>query len=193
MRKLNPSMLIALLALFVALGGTAMATSGLISGHKIKNRTISQKKLSLATIKSLKGKKGPRGFRGLQGVPGPIGPPAQDGVFTKTGTLTNQPANTEVEVVKMNLLPSNRYVLDGKINIKSPTAAVAECAIGTDGGGATDTGLWSAPVNNSLTVMPLQLVSFAFMTSVSIYCQSSGANASYTADVRARPFFPTGP
>ena len=186
------STLIAALALFIALGGTATAASGLISGSKIKNRTITQKKLTVPTVKALKGKKGVRGPRGSQGAQGPAGPVAGLGSFSKTATLNNQPASTEVEVVKLNFLPSGRYVLIGKVNVHSPTAALVECAIGTDGGG-TDNGLWSAPVNNSRTVMPLQLVSFPLITSVSIYCQSNGANATYTADIAAMPFIANGP
>lgn len=186
------STLIAALALFIALGGTATAASGLISGSKIKNRTITQKKLTVPTVKALKGKKGVRGPRGFQGAPGPAGPVAGLGSFSKTATLNNQPASTEVEVVKLSFLPSGRYVLIGKVNVYSPTAALVECTIGTDGGG-TDNGLWTAPVNNSRTVMPLQLVSFPLITSVSIHCQSNGANASYTADIAAMPFIANGP
>lgn len=48
-----PATLIASLALFVALGGGAARASGLISGTKIVNHSISEKKLTAAAIKAL--------------------------------------------------------------------------------------------------------------------------------------------
>lgn len=71
MKDLKGSTVIAVIALFVAIGGTATAASGLISGSKIKpgtitakqikNKTITASKLSPATVKSLKGAQGPTG------------------------------------------------------------------------------------------------------------------------------------
>ncbi len=65
----HPATIIAALALFVALGGGAIAyASGLISGSQIKNHSIPTKKLTRSAIKSLRGK------RGLRGPVGPQGP-----------------------------------------------------------------------------------------------------------------------
>jgi hypothetical protein len=62
--------MVSLVALVVALGGTAYA-SGLISGSQIKNHSIPAKKLTQSAITSLHGQRGPRGPRGPQG-PGAI-------------------------------------------------------------------------------------------------------------------------
>jgi hypothetical protein len=81
----SPAMIVALLALCVALGGSAYAASkingnnirnGTISGKKLKNRTITSSKISRTTIKALKnrrGLRGPRGFRGAKGDKGTDG------------------------------------------------------------------------------------------------------------------------
>ena len=89
MRKLklpSPAMIVAMLALCVALGGSAYAASqingknirnGTISGKKLKNRTITSSKISRATVRALKnrlGLRGPRGYRGHAGAKGATGP-----------------------------------------------------------------------------------------------------------------------
>ena len=57
----HPATIIAMVALFIALGGGAAAyASGLISGSKIKNHSIPATKLTKSAIKSLRGKRGLR-------------------------------------------------------------------------------------------------------------------------------------
>jgi hypothetical protein len=57
----HPATAIATLALFVALGGTVAVASGVISGSKIKNHSIAEKKLTKAAINGLHGQQGPAG------------------------------------------------------------------------------------------------------------------------------------
>jgi hypothetical protein len=60
-RTTHPATIIAALALFIALGGGTLAyASGLISGSRIKNHSISEKKLTRKAIKAL----GPQGSNG---------------------------------------------------------------------------------------------------------------------------------
>lgn len=71
---------VALLALFVALGGTSFAAATLISGSQIKPHTIAKNRLTNKAIKQLKGNRGPagapgaQGAQGIQGIQGPAGP-----------------------------------------------------------------------------------------------------------------------
>jgi hypothetical protein len=74
---------IALLALFLALGGTSFAAASLINGKNIKAHSIAKSKLTNKAIKQLKGNRGPagppgaqgsQGVQGVQGVQGPPGP-----------------------------------------------------------------------------------------------------------------------
>jgi hypothetical protein len=60
----HPATIIALLALFVALGGGAALANRLISGEDIKNHTIAEKKLTKKAIKALRegGSSSVRGF-----------------------------------------------------------------------------------------------------------------------------------
>jgi len=64
---------IALFALFLALGGTSYAAATLISGSQIKPHTIAKNRLTNKAIKQLKGNRGPRGAQGAQGAPGTQG------------------------------------------------------------------------------------------------------------------------
>jgi hypothetical protein len=72
--------IIALLALFLALGGTSFAAASLINGKNIKAHSIAKSKLTNKAIKQLKGNRGPagppgaQGSQGVQGVQGPPGP-----------------------------------------------------------------------------------------------------------------------
>ncbi len=90
LRLPSPSMIIALLALFVALGGSTYAAVT-INGNQIKNGSISPKKLKRSyriqlqkAIENSKlpgpaGKDGSDGKAGADGKPGPAGPQGQQG------------------------------------------------------------------------------------------------------------------
>jgi len=77
---------IALLALFLALGGTTYAAStGLIGKNtvgspQVVNGSLQAKDLSAKARKALKGNRGLRGLRGLQGLQGPKGATGAQGV-----------------------------------------------------------------------------------------------------------------
>jgi hypothetical protein len=76
---------LALLALFVALGGTAFAASvakNSVTSKSVKDRSLKGVDLAGDTLtgaqikeSSLQGVQGPRGEQGPQGTPGPVGPP----------------------------------------------------------------------------------------------------------------------
>jgi hypothetical protein len=105
MRRFSPAMVIASIALFVALVGTAAAGSvALITGAQIKNGSIGLADLSKKTKRSLKGQRGARGVRGVTGAPGanglpgpagpagPQGPPGVQSLTTATQTVAVAPS-----------------------------------------------------------------------------------------------------
>ena len=95
----SPSMIVAMLALFVALGGTAIAaSSALITGKQIKNSSITGadvKNKSLTpkdfrgSVRGLRGLRGPAGPQGPQGPQGPAGPAGAKGDKGDTGAQGN--------------------------------------------------------------------------------------------------------
>lgn len=77
---------IALLALFLALGGgTALAASGFINGSRIKPNSIPKNRLTKAAIAGLKGARGPKGDPGAVGPTGAKGDAGIRGAAGPTG------------------------------------------------------------------------------------------------------------
>jgi hypothetical protein len=85
----SPAMIVAMLALFVALTGTAVATtSALITGKQIKNSSITgaDVKNKSLTARDFRGSvRGPRGLRGLTGATGAPGAKGDKGDAGATG------------------------------------------------------------------------------------------------------------
>ncbi len=87
-RMPSPAMIVALLALCVALGGSAYAASqidgnnirnGTIRGKKLHDRTITSRQIARSTVRALKDRRGLRGPRGFRGSTGPRGPAGANG------------------------------------------------------------------------------------------------------------------
>jgi hypothetical protein len=88
--KPSPAMLVALLALFVALGGTGYAALSItgkdvknssLTGKDVKNKSLTKKdfKGSVRGPRGAVGPQGPQGAQGQQGVQGPKGDPGANG------------------------------------------------------------------------------------------------------------------
>jgi hypothetical protein len=93
----SPALLLALAALFVALGGTAAAAlsvtgssikNGTVTGRDVKDRSLGTRELTKRAVGSLRGQAGapgpqgpagPRGATGAAGPTGPAGPPGPQG------------------------------------------------------------------------------------------------------------------
>ena len=81
---------IALLALFVALGGTSFAAANLISGSQIKPHTIAKNRLTNSAVRQLhgtQGARGPAGPQGAQGAPGANGTAVAYALVAADGTV----------------------------------------------------------------------------------------------------------
>lgn len=153
MRKPSASTVIACIALFIAVGGTATAASGLINGNKIKpgtvtakqikNKTITTSKLAPATVKSLQGAQGPAGAPGQVGPTGPAGAVGATGAAGRDGVV--DPYYAEVHdftlpsgesVIPLTLeVPPGDYILTAKANVWSQldsSGNYLDCTIWTD-------------------------------------------------------------
>jgi hypothetical protein len=71
--KPSGSMVVAIIALVLAMGGSAVAAS-LITSKQIKDGTIQTKDISKKARNALKGQRGPAGLTGATGPAGPAGP-----------------------------------------------------------------------------------------------------------------------
>ncbi len=84
----TPSFTLSMVALMVALGGTAYAATqihgkniknGTITGKKVKRGTLTTTKLSKSTVAALRGQTGAPGAVGPRGAPGAVGPAGAPG------------------------------------------------------------------------------------------------------------------
>src|SRR5579859_4539792 len=116
-RRPSPALVVALVALFVALGGTSYAAFSLpknsVGTAQIKSQAVTKAKIAKKTVAALRGHRGPRGATGPAGPTGPTGPAGpqgasgygSDGFFSSDGTkpalwgqITN-PGSTATGVV----------------------------------------------------------------------------------------------
>ncbi len=91
-RRFTPAMIVAMIALAVALSGTAVAgTTKLITGSQIANGTIKLADIHSSLKTALKGQRGATGAQGLVGAQGPRGrsarraPPARRAIRATPG------------------------------------------------------------------------------------------------------------
>jgi hypothetical protein len=96
-------MVVALVSLFVALSGVAVAgTTALINGSQIKDHTIGLSKLTPGTVAALRGRPGPAGPQGPAGAAGPAGGFDPSKVTYAQGTATTvQPFSSTGQAVTL--------------------------------------------------------------------------------------------
>jgi hypothetical protein len=144
LRAPSPAMMVALIALFVALGGTAGAAI-LITGKQIKNGSVTgvdikNKSLTPKDFRgSVQGPQGPQGPQGAQGLRGPSDVYEHRLIGTVNGASSSPP---QVLSLTLSNLPAGSYAIFGKALIaKSPPGTgewSADCTL-TAGSGATAT------------------------------------------------------
>ena len=143
----SPSMLVALIALALAVTGSATAASLItskqiknnsvtsadirnnsVTSRDIRNRTIGLVDISTAARNALKGQQGPAG---PQGPPGPKGDkgdrgPSDGWLFQKD---THTVAGAGTRLIGGIALPAGKYVLWGKATLESAGTAPVSCVL----------------------------------------------------------------
>jgi Collagen triple helix repeat (20 copies) len=126
MRSYRPSgaMLVALLALFLSLGGLSYAGQivNLLDGHQIKKGTIEADRLSTKARAALRGRTGPRGPRGATGNPGPQGATGARGAPGAAGAAG--PAGTAVAYARIIVASGTVRLNDSKNISQAQVSAV---------------------------------------------------------------------
>ena len=183
----RPATLIALLALFVAIGGTATAASGLINGKKIKNNTVAGKKLKNKTI--TKNKLAPKTVKALKGQKGPKGEPGENGIITpffeESGSL-NIPANTGLGLVTLDV-PAGKYMVTANVTITTGATNVTSCGIISNNGGGSVSSTYDNDGNGRTTV-PIQMVTeSATVTALTLGCDAGNQIAGVQGNLLAVP------
>ena len=138
---------VALLALFVALGGTSYAAAALISGSQIKPHSIPKNRLTNKAITQLKGNHGPRGAQGAQGSSGPTGAQGIQGAQGPQG-VQGPPGPVDMDYETTNVQVAAGA--NGLGQVPCPANMVAT------GGGAT-----TFPVDPAITINESDWINWA--------------------------------
>jgi collagen triple helix repeat protein len=131
MKRVTPSMVISIVALFVALGGTGIAArSALIGSKQIADHSIRLVDLNGSVVKALRGQRGPAGPAGADGAPGPNGaqgPVGPQGPPGQAGPAGANGANGTFDPGKIQYLEGPEVVLAPGM----PGQSVATCPAGS--------------------------------------------------------------
>jgi hypothetical protein len=156
LHRLSPAMVVALIALFFAVGGVGYAQKAIhlvISGSQIKKGSIALNRLSRSAQSALKGQKGDPGIQGIQGIPGGKGDPGVQGVRgdkgdqgvpgpTASGYAQNQnmgaSTTSGVDVVAVALSGSGGsgpvvVPFDARLHVQGVVSVLMTGAAATDG------------------------------------------------------------
>lgn len=125
----SPALVVAVVALVVALGGTSYAAiilpANSVGTKQLKKHAVTPAKIApkaIALFKGQKGAQGIQGIQGIQGVQGPAGP--SNGYFAKT---IASPVSLPV--------PAGNYMIYGQASVGNLTgsAVQASCSLSADG------------------------------------------------------------
>lgn len=182
----HPATIIASLALFVALGGGVAVASGLISGKKIVNHSIPEKKLTAKAIKALRGQRGPagpQGTKGATGATGAIGPQGLQGLIGPSNaysayTINEVPFTTTPTAVQSLTLASGSYVVMARASLFASSPLGAVCTLTDSKAGIID----EADLNmGSAVLVPLSLLAPLATSGSTISMTCSSASTSPVA------------
>ena len=140
LRAPSPALVISLVALFVALGGTSLAAANYINGKHIKPHSIPTDRLTKGAIETLRGAQGSRGPQGTQGPRGPQGTQGLQGPKGDTGGIGPSNAYSgyfapaygvggAYKKVVSQTLGAGSYVVAAKTSITMPTAQGTTCKL----------------------------------------------------------------
>lgn len=201
-RRPRASIVIASLALFIALGGSATAAT-LITGAKVKNGTITGQDVKGSSLTGAKVKNGSlgaadlstaaqAGLKGAKGDPGPAGqtgPSGQTGAqgprgvvspkFQTVGGKTIADGNDNTTVLT-NAIPAGTYVVTAKATMQAEDNDRVTCSL-FNGAQSIDQTQWDAP-SASVVNSPMALNAVVTITTgeLSLQCNTDG-----TADAAA--------
>jgi hypothetical protein len=145
--RLSPSAAIAVLALFVALGGSSYAAVK-VTGKDIRNGTVSSADIRDRSLRPRDFKpgvlrQGPVGPVGPTGLRGPAGP-AGAGLTGMQRVIVTQPAGTLTAVSATAQCPAGKFAISGGAEVEPFSAPVAVSDVGPGGGSGDHAPGWWA-------------------------------------------------
>ncbi len=180
----RPSTVLAAVAVFAALAGTATAANGLINGKQIKKGTITgkqvkNKSLGVAELKPSAVKQ----LRGAKGAKGEVGPQGPAGITTPTyfqdGGTTNLADGVEAPVATAPVTSAGKYVITARLQLFAVSDDTRlDCRLEV-AGHDVDQIRWTAGAANSYG--PVSLIAVTDVTPaapIQVFCESDGGTGS---------------
>jgi hypothetical protein len=166
-----PAMVIAVTALFVALGGGYAIGAGFIGTGDLKNQAVTNKKIKKKTIKANRVK--PDTLTGAQ-----INEASLSGAGTARATRQNTaaqvPAASGATTVLTLQVPAGSYVLNSKaVLAKGGSQSPVQCFL--IAGGDQDRSLEAVDASNNTTITNLLVHTFTGAGTVDLSCDNPGA------------------
>ena len=174
MRKLRgaPAIAVAVLALFVAIGGGGYAIgAGFIGTGDLKNQAVTNKKIKKKTINA--NRVAPNTLTGNQINEATLGG-AGTAQSVRQNTAAQVPALTSGAVTVLTLqVPAGSYVINSKaVLAKGGTQSAVQCFLSA--GGDQDRSLEAVDASNNTTVSNLLVHAFAGAGAVALGCDNPG-------------------
>jgi hypothetical protein len=184
-RRPKFSNVIAVIALFAVLGGSAYAGSkingkkikpGTVTSKALKDKTIKTKDLSDAAVNDLQGQQGQQGPEGEQGPQGPAGV-LDPSAFFNNGSQ-NITDNTQTEVANVTVTEGAGYLVYAKLqmfagnNVTNTTCRIFR--------GATEIYRisWDTPTDSVNAPIALQAVTPSGGNEITVECEPDGGTGS---------------
>jgi hypothetical protein len=167
-----PAMVIAVIALFVALGGAYAIGAGFIGTGDLKNQAVTNKKIKKKTIKANRVKDDT--LTGQQ-----VNEASLSGAGTaqavRQDTAASVPAATTDQTTVLTLsVPAGSYVLNSKaVLAKGGAQSAVQCFL--NAGGDQDRSLEAVDAANNTTIMNLLVHTFTGSGAVTLACDNPGA------------------
>jgi hypothetical protein len=175
----SPALVISVLALFIALGGTSLAAASYIDGRHIKPHSIPGDRLTKGAIKALHGAQGAPGARGPKGDTGDIGPSnAYSGYFAPAYGVGGP-----YKMVVSQQLSAGSYLVVAKTSLTMPTAQGTTCRLEDSIKGVLDEDTVGASLVDNLSEtesLVAPLTTTGSLVSVSCASNDPAATASFT-------------
>ncbi len=168
----SPALVISLIALFVALGGTSLAAATYVNGKQIKPHSIPKNRLTASAIKGLKGERGPAGVQGQKGDKGDQGEPGPSNAYS-TYVSSSVAIGNDYTTVASLTLASGSYVVIAKTQFYIPSGEGTGCRLEDSSAGVLDVN----DTSTSFTTLPLAAPLTTSGSTVSVVCASNENDA----------------
>jgi hypothetical protein len=184
LRRPSPALVIAVVALLMAMGGTGYAAfklpknsvkakqiaTGAVGSSEVKNKSLKVADISTAAQNALKGQKGDKGDTGA------VGPSSATEVFRDSGPADISGSGTTVAT--LSNLPPGAYAIHAKAEVfGSGTNQLARCQVNAEGDNDFSEATIGAGAGGATSAtLPVQVThTFAGTGTVTLVCLKDGA------------------